>query len=139
VEKARQHSPLSGLRAAALGVVLAVLGQGVAAQLPALPSGLDVSLLSAATDPDVGGLRIRFLAPAIGGAGFDLERLGEDMDLLCRHLVQHAEGGEPVPDGALIIVSISDRDVPVGVPDPEAVQVFQSYEHVEGDCIWSHF
>jgi hypothetical protein len=114
-------------------------GQGAVAQLSTLPSGIEASLLSIAPDPEIAGVRIRYLAPAIGARNFDLERLSEDMDALCRDAIQPAEGRAPIPDGALIIVAISDRDVPLGVSDPDAVQVFQSYEHIGGDCIWSHF
>jgi hypothetical protein len=100
-----------------------------------LASGVALQPLSAALDADVQALRLRYLAPEIGAPGFDLETLSAGMERLCRD----AATGRALEQGALIIISISDRDVALGTMDLDAVQVFQSFEFTGDDCIWSDF
>lgn len=40
---------------------------------------------------------------------------------------------------ARIVVSLSDRLVPFGQPDPEATQFFELYSLQDGSCIWEEF
>ena len=119
-----------------MAAALAPCGQGALADgAVTLASGLVLQPLSAEVDADVQALRLRYLAPEIGAPGFDLEALSTGMERLCRDA---ARAGALEP-GALIIISISDREVALGTMDMEAVQVFQSFEFTGEDCIWSDF
>jgi hypothetical protein len=130
LEKARQYSALTGGALLVLALSSASAEEGVM-----LASGLALTPLSAEMDPEMQALRLRYMSAEIGAPGFDLETLSADMEALCHAAVEHQD----LEQGALVIISISDREVALGVIDPEAVQVFQSFEYTGQDCIWSHF
>lgn len=119
-----------------MAAALALCGHGAWADgAVTLASGVVAQPLSAAVDADVQALRLRYLAPEIGAPGFDLEALSTGMERLCRD----AATGRALEQGAVIIISISDREVALGTMDLDAVQVFQSFEFTGADCIWSDF
>jgi len=110
---------------------------------PALPSGQQVRLMEALWDAQPGGetwLRLRYLAPAIaagpGEVGF--EAAADDMLFLCRRdgLGMLRESRRAV---ALIVVSLSDRELEFGASNPGAMQYFEAFRPQEGDCIWEEF
>ena len=85
-------------------------------------------------------LRFRFLAPAIArdGGSVDADTAGRDMDYLCNAFaLRHLPKDDPKP--AEIIISLSDRDVPLGQDDPDATQFFSSYQIEDGACEWEMF
>ena len=108
-----------------------------------VPSGQVVTLLEAVSNvPGNSGpaLRFRFLAPAIArdGGSVDADTAGRDMDYLCNAFaLRHLPKDDPKP--AEIIISLSDRDVPLGEDDPDATQFFSSYQIEGGACEWEMF
>ena len=84
--------------------------------------------------------RFRFLAPQIGGAGAlspDVALL--DIAALCETYVvpRLPQGGAPEPEQ--VVLSLSDRIVPLGEAVPEAVQYFEGYSVSDGVCEWEFF
>jgi len=108
-----------------------------------VPSGQVVTLLEAVSNvPGSNGpaLRFRFLAPAIARdlATIDAETAGSDMDHLCNTFaLSNLPDDVSVP--AEIIISLSDRNVPLGEDDPEATQFFNAYRIEDGACQWELF
>ncbi len=101
-----------------------------------VPSGQKLELLEAfwdGADETSRTLRLRFLAPQIGGA-----RSFADVEADFLHLCR-AHGLPRVPPGrqhSLVVVNMSDRPVPFGTSDPEAVQYFEAFRIESGDCVW---
>lgn len=108
-----------------------------------VPSGQEVWWVDASqTEEGPQGLtyRFRFLAPQIGGAGAlspDVALL--DMVALCETFVapRLPSGGAPQPEQ--VVLSLSDRIVPLGEAAPEAVQYFEAYSVSDGVCEWEFF
>jgi hypothetical protein len=108
--------------------------QDMAALLP-VPSSQPVTLFEVIAEEDGPVLRYRFLAPRVREYGF--ETLMGDMQALCE-TVAVPQVAEADPD-LRIVVSLMDREVPFGEPDPDARQHFEAYR-VEGvSCIWEVF
>lgn len=128
----------------------ALLAEGAMAQgagLPeggalAVPSGQPVQFLETISDaqgPMGLTLRFRFLAPQIGGTDpVEAEVALADMEALCNSfaLERMPKLG---PQPAQIVISLSDRDVPFGEVDEEAVQYFEAYSVQDGACVWEMF
>ena len=108
-----------------------------------MPSGQTVTLIETVFNT-MGPLglvtRFRFLAPQInpvsGTIGF--EAAAEDIAWTCQNfaLDRVAEFG-PLP--SQIIISMEDREVVFGEPDPEATQFFEAFRIENGACIWEVF
>ena len=108
-----------------------------------LPSGQEVTLIEALwEDQDAGlwWLRLRYLAPAIGGgaAQVDAEAATGDMLALCRRdaLPMLETDSRTVEQ---IIVSLSAETVAFGTSAPGITQYFDAYRPENGDCIWEEF
>jgi hypothetical protein len=108
-----------------------------------VPSGQTVTFVEIIRDaPGVSGLtyRFRFLAPAIGrnSGTISSEVALEDMKALCETyaLPKLANLGPQVEQ---IVVSLADRPVAFGDPDPEATQYFEAFHPEGGACIWDGF
>jgi hypothetical protein len=108
-----------------------------------LPSGQGVTFLDVVNGvPSAGGLavRFRFLAPEIARVGGTVTAdaaLG-DMQVLCdTYAIPRIASTGPQP--SQIIISLSDRDVPFGEPDPNATQYFEAYSIVDGACVVEEF
>jgi hypothetical protein len=82
-------------------------------------------------------LRLRFLRPDLAGTE-DFVAIEAQMAALCRQfaLPLIAAEGWPVRE---IVVSLAERALPVGVFDPEVMQIFEAYRPENGDCIWEEF
>ena len=93
-----------------------------------------------APGPDGPAARFRFLAPAIardgGTVGFDAA--AADMLHLCQTYALPKIEDAGAAQGQ-IIISLSDREVPFGVSDPDATQFFEAYRVENGSCIWEVF
>jgi Family of unknown function (DUF6497) len=127
------------LRATLLLAVLAAL-PAVAEDGPIpVPSGQTVTWVDTIHDargPAGLTLRFRFLAPAIARAGgtVSAEVAQADMQALCDGwaLARIASTG---PRPAQVVISLSDRKVAFGEPDPEATQFFEAYSIETGACV----
>lgn len=132
-----------GLRFMAMAGMICGAGQVCAQDVIAVPSGQPITYVE--TIPDAQGAdgltyRFRFLAPDIAreGGKISSDVAQEDMKTLCETFaLSHLTGTGP--QVAQIIISLSDRPIPFGEPDPDATQYFEAF-HPEGDaCIWDGF
>jgi hypothetical protein len=101
-----------------------------------VPSGQTVELIEAfwdLTGESRPTLRLRLLAPEIGTSR-DFAEIEMDFPVICQTL--GAPNVPPDRDGALIVVSLTDRPVPFGTFDPDATQFFEGFRAVNGTCIW---
>ncbi|SIS56932.1 DUF6497 family protein [Phaeovulum vinaykumarii] len=88
-----------------------------------------------AFDPDAAGADAAG-PDAAGMAGAD--PLLADLTWLCdTQALPALAGGGPQP--AQIIISVADRPVPFGAPNPEAVQVFEAFRPENGRCVWEFY
>lgn len=105
-----------------------------------LPSGREVAFHDVVWgQPGPTGLavRFRFLEADLGTAvdTTPYESLEADMHFLCEDFAL-GRISNTGPQPATVMISISDRPVEFGAPDPEAVQVFEAYRPDDGTCIW---
>lgn len=108
-----------------------------------VPSGQRITFIETVRDapgPDGLTYRFRFLAPDIArtdGTVTD-EMAFEDMAALCvEYALPHLSNIGPRP--SQIIISLADRPVPFGAPDPDATQFFEAFHPEDGACIWDGF
>lgn len=102
----------------------------------AVPSGQPLELIEAfwdLADEGTPTFRLRFLAPEIG-AGRDFSDVEGDFSHICQTLA--LPNVPPERDGALIVVSLSERPVPFGTFDPEVTQFFEGFRAENGTCVW---
>jgi len=128
----------------ALALLLGCGGQGLsAAEEITVPSGQPVTFIDVIHDapgPDGLTYRFRFLAPEIARAKrkISTDQAADDMTALCNsYAVGQMSNVGPVP--SQIVISLSDRVVPFGEPDPDATQYFQAYHIDNGACVWDGF
>jgi hypothetical protein len=133
------------MRTCALAAAFALCQTGLlcAEEKIEVPSGQEVTFIDVVRDapgPDGLTYRFRFLAPAIARADGTVttEMAFEDMAALCDNFaLPRVAGTGPAP--GQIIISLSDRQVDFGVPNPDATQFFEAFRP-EGDiCIWEGF
>lgn len=115
----------------------------VAEDALALPSGRAVTFLDVIQGaPGPGGLTVRFrfleadLAQVLDATPY--AELEADMHHLCESFAL-ARISNIGPQPSTVMISISDRPVEFGAPDPEATQVFEAYRPQDGACIWEGF
>ncbi|MAM62705.1 MAG: acetolactate synthase [Maritimibacter sp.] len=108
-----------------------------------LPSGHSVSFNDVIWgQPGPSGLtiRFRFLDPALAERADEdgIIIATEDTEYLCEFyaLERITENG---PQPQQIVISISDRPVAFGEPDPDVTQIFEAYAFRDGTCIWEMF
>jgi hypothetical protein len=86
-----------------------------------------------------GGLaRFRLVVPGLGEEGAAYEDVAGDFAWLCESLALpalDANGWAPTE----VVISLSDREVPFGETDPEAVQFFEGFRVADGTCIAQAF
>lgn len=103
-----------------------------------VPSGMQTQFVEVILEPDKGIARFRFIAPELGKLGFELADISDDFGWLCEQMALPAlrnVGWE----ADQIVVSISDRVVPFGESNSDAVQYFDGYS-IDGDmCLWEPF
>ncbi len=108
-----------------------------------VPSGQDMSFVDMVRDapgPDGLTYRFRFLAPAIArdDGTVSAEMAFDDMLALCQtYALPRLAVNAPVP--GQIVISLSDRPVDFGVPNPEATQFFEAFRPEGTTCIWEGF
>lgn len=134
----------AGATRLAAAALLAACALAAGAQdLIEVPSGQPVTFHDRFLDEngDMGPVaRFRFVAPQIArdGGTVTFAMAEADMAHLCDAyaLPRLPElGGEAVQ----IVVTLMDRPVPFGEPDPEATQFFEAYRPVDGRCEWEGF
>jgi len=86
-----------------------------------------------------GGLaRFRLVVAGLGGQGAAYEDVAQDFAWLCEALALpalDANGWAPTE----VVIALSDREVPFGETDPEAVQFFEGFRIDHGTCIAQAF
>lgn len=108
-----------------------------------VPSGQDMSFVDMVHDapgPDGLTYRFRFLAPDIARATGTVtaDMAFDDMLALCEAFaLPRLAANAPVP--GQIIISLADRPVDFGVPNPEATQFFEAFRPEGPTCIWEGF
>jgi predicted secreted protein len=111
-----------------------------------VPSGQRVVLEDVLVDETPGAsqvetwVRFRFVAPRIARQGGDIPFpvAADDMQALCQEFAVPYLAANNLA-AARVVVSLSDRQVPFGVPTPEATRYFEAYR-LDGDtCIWEQF
>lgn len=126
----------------AMVVVLGSTATGQAAEPVAVPSGQPVTLNEVLLDETPGALwvRFRFVAPGIArdGGAVTPEAAAPDMDHLCAEVALPYLDAQQI-EAARIVISLSDRLVEFGAPDPDATQFFELYRPENGLCIWEAF
>ena len=143
--RTRLAAPTGGARLRGRGCIVALLllpGLSFAAPQFETGSGQSVTLEEVLLDENPGELwvRFRFMAPDIarGLAAVVVDVAASDMQKLCDDVaVPYLVDNSISP--ARIVVSLSDRLVPFGQPDPEATQFFELYSLQDGSCIWEEF
>lgn len=118
------------------GAALAAGALALADQAIAVPSGQPVTLLEAFTDPrGAEGLtaRFRFLAPSLPATDPDVAYA--DLGALCEGYALPRAITRTGPRPVQIVVSLADRPVPFGVDDPDALQLFESFDIAGGTCV----
>jgi hypothetical protein len=111
-----------------------------AAQQIVAPSGQTVTLFDVVLEPDTGIARFRFLAPEIGpdAGARSFDQIQADMPWLCTNVAVPALAAN---DWTVtqVIVSLSDREIPLGATDPDAVQFFEGFRIDAATCIWEPY
>jgi hypothetical protein len=124
------------MRRLAFALLPAALAGAAAAEPITTPSGAAVTLFDVVIEPEAGLARFRFLAPEIATRPFDAVQ--DDFPWLCANvaLPALAANGQGVAE---VIVSLSDRELPLGATDPDAAQYFEGFRIADGACIWDPY
>lgn len=124
--------------------VLTCAGQGAFAQEEIkVPSGQAVTFVDMIRDaPGPEGLtyRFRFLAPAIdraAGTVTDEQAMDDMADLCSTYVLPRLANLGPTP--SQIVISLADRPVDFGTPNPDATQFFEAFSLQDGACVWDGF
>lgn len=123
------------------GSLLLATTAGALEDIPAVPSGLTLSLQEVLTDQMQDGttaLRLRFVAPDIGKDSVTYATVADDFFTLCEGVGLPALAAT---DQAIdqIIVSFSDRETAFGVANPDVTQYFEVFTLEDNTCIWEAF
>lgn len=128
--------------AALLVALAAAVPAGAPAQAPAAaepittPSGLEVTLFDVVLEPDAGLARFRFVAAALSDLAFDAVQ--DDFPWLCANVALPALAAN-ARTVAQVIVSVSDRELPLGATDPDTVQYFEGFRIDDTACLWEPY
>lgn len=78
--------------------------------------------------------RFRLVVAGLGGAGAAWEDVAGDLLWVCEELALPAlaANGQATAE---VAVSLSDREVPFGASDPDAVQFFEGFRVEDGACV----
>jgi hypothetical protein len=118
-------------------LLLALLAAApAAAQEITTPSGETVTLFDVVLEPDAALARFRFHAPGISARQF--EDVQADFPWLCANLALPALAAND-QGVAQVVISMSDRELPLGATDPEAVQYFEGFRIEDAACIWEAY
>ncbi|SHI38747.1 DUF6497 family protein [Wenxinia saemankumensis] len=127
-------------------IILALLAAPLAAPAQEIdaPSGLHLVLQDVIWEAETATVRLRFVAPALGGTGEDgapmaFSEVSGDFQWLCD---VHGVPAIVANDLAArqVVISIADREIPFGQMDPDAVQFFEGYSiAADGTCQWEPY
>lgn len=105
-----------------------------------LPSGRIVTfheVIHSAPGTSGQAMRFRFVETDLAevAANTDYADLEADMAWLCKsYALERIANTGPQP--AQVIISIADKPVAFGEPDPGVTQIFEAYRPEDGACIW---
>lgn len=78
--------------------------------------------------------RFRLTVPGLGGEGAGFEVVAGDFAWLCEAVaLPSLAANDWTP--AEVVIALSDREVPFGATDPQAVQFFEGFRIADGSCI----
>lgn len=100
-----------------------------------VPSGTPLYVQEVVFRAQAAHLRL-FLSPDAEGA-LTRARVEPDFDALCAIFLSSLVSVDRTPETA--VIAIADRPVPFGEPAPEAVQLIEAYDIVDGACVWRAF
>src|SRR5690606_25824675 len=111
-----------------LGVAIFLAAMPALAEGLSVPSGQPVTPYEVLREEQQSGdiwLRFRFLAPEIG-ASYSFDQVADDFPYLCETYALPVVQNEAVAP-AMVVISLSDREVAFGESGPEATQCFEAY------------
>ena len=121
------------------GLFTLCAGSAFAAEVP---SGQSIELHEVLIDAqdETTWLRFRFIAPQIARGEGQITYAEAEPDIihLCNtvalpYIDQFTLAGE------VIVISLADREIEFGQPDPDATQFFEAFRAQDGACIWADF
>jgi uncharacterized protein DUF6497 len=140
-----RHAPPTGgarKRGWGGGVAASVVWAASALRAQGVPSGQTVELQEVLLDDTSGQtvVRFRFLAPAIARDGGTITFTDAELDMahLCETVALPYIAEQGIAAGK-VIISLADRAVEFGTPDPDATQFFEGYRLENSTCIWEGF
>ncbi len=122
--------------------ITAILTAPLMATAQTVPSGQPLTLTEVLQD-SVGNeawLRFRFVAPQIAreAAAITYAQAEGDFVHLCDR-VARPYMAEFALSADVIVITLMDRPVAFGTPDPEATQFIEAFRIVDNACIWDEF
>ena len=128
-----------------LGIVCATTLAGavaLAGEINGVPSGQALQFVERVVPEETAQevVHFRFLAPAIARDTGNIgpEAAQDDMKYLCERFALPMLADEGMAPER-IIISLADRALAFGEPDPEATQYIEVYRPEAGACIWEFF
>lgn len=129
------------LAGALCGSAAHATGAGTLQEIPAVPSGQQISLQEVFLDVKPDGVltyaRFRFVAPEIGSIRTygDVEA---DFAFLCsEYALPVMQKGQDHVDQ--IVISLASQPVEFGASDPDTTQYFEAFRIENATCIWEEF
>jgi hypothetical protein len=119
-----------------LAVLLAALCAAPALAQDGPPSGHSPELFDLVLEPAAGIARFRFLLPDLAAIG--QPAVADDFLWLCGNYALPelaAEGWS----ATMVVISYSDRAIPLGDRDPTVTQYFEGFSVMDGTCIWEPY
>src|SRR5699024_8971267 len=104
----------------------------------AVPSGQVVTLYDVVLEAETGIARFLFLAPGIGPDGLSHADVQDEFAYLCETYAVAALLANEW-QALEVVISLSDREVELGVITPEATQFFEPFRVESATCIWEAF
>mmetsp|Transcript_27766 Transcript_27766/g.51715 ORF Transcript_27766/g.51715 Transcript_27766/m.51715 type:complete len:164 (-) Transcript_27766:383-874(-) len=114
----------------------------MAVQAQTVPSGQPITLTEVLEDSvgEEAWLRFRFVAPQIArdGGSVGYAQAEGDFTYLCNS-VARPYLDEYALRADVVVITLMDRPVTFGTPDPEATQFIEAFRIADDTCVWDDF